>query len=154
QVHEVVYDNEPEMHFATGGVIEALEQARREGKIRFIGFTGHKDPGLHLKMLSYEYPFDTCQLPLNCFDATFRSFERQVLPELERRGIAAIGMKSMGGEGAMVKAGAVTAEEALRYVMSLPIATVVSGIESLDVLRQNLGVARGFTPMNDDEMRR
>jgi len=154
QVHEVVYDNEPELHFAKGGVMEAVEQAKREGKARFVGFTGHKSPEIHLKMLSYEYPFDTCQLPLNCFDATFRSFERKVLPELERRGIAAIGMKSMGGEGTMVKAGAVTAEEALRYVMSLPIATVVSGIESLDVLKQNLGVARGFTPMSDDEMRR
>jgi aryl-alcohol dehydrogenase-like predicted oxidoreductase len=105
-------------------------------------------------MLSYDYPFDACQLPLNCFDATFRSFERQVLPELERRGIAAIGMKSLGGEGSMVKAGIVTAEEALRYAMSLPVATVVSGMESLDVLRQNLGVAHGFTPMSDDEMRR
>src|SRR5262249_50235451 len=93
QVHEVVYDNEPESHFAKGGVIEALEQARREGKVRFVGFTGHKSPELHLRMLSYEYPFDTCQMPLNCFDATFRSFERKVLPELERRGIAAIGMK-------------------------------------------------------------
>src|SRR5262245_54872770 len=154
QVHEVVYDSEPDMHFAEGGVIEALDQARREGKVRFVGFTGHKSPELHLKMLSYDYPFDTCQLPLNCFDATFRSFERQVLPELERRGIAAIGMKSLGGEGDMVRAGAVAAEEALRYVMSLPIATVVSGIDSSVVLRQNLGVARNFTPMSDDEMRR
>src|SRR5262245_58318183 len=154
QVHEVVYDNEPELHFAKGGVIEALEQARSEGKVRFIGFTGHKSPEIHLKMLSYDYPFDACQLPWICFDATFRSFERQVLPELERRGIAAIGMKSLGGEGNMVRARAVTAEEALRYAVSLPVATVVSGMESLDVLRQNLNVARGFTPMSADEMRR
>ena len=154
QVHEVVYDNEPEMHFAAGGVIEALDQARREGKVRFVGFTGHKHPELHLKMLSYNYPFDACQMPLNCFDATFRSFEQRVLPELERRGIAAIGMKSLGGEANMVKSGAVTAEEALRYAMSLPVASVVSGMESLDVLRQNLGIARGFTPMSADEMQR
>ncbi len=154
QVHEVVYDNEPEMHFAAGGVIEALDQARREGKVRFVGFTGHKSPELHLKMLSYDYPFDACQMPLNCFDASFRSFEQRVLPELERRGIAAIGMKSLGGEANMVKAGAVTAEEALRYAMSLPVASVVSGMESLNVLRQNLGVARGFTPMSADEMQR
>ena len=153
QVHEVVYDNEPEMHFAQGGVIEALDQAKREGKVRYVGFTGHKSPEIHLKMLSYEYPFDACQMPLNCFDANFRSFERKVLPELERQGIAAIGMKSLGGEGNMVNAGAVTAEEALRYVMSLPIATLVSGIDSKDVLRQNLGVARNFTPMSGDEMR-
>lgn len=154
QVHEVVYDNEPEMHFAKGGVIEALDQAKREGKVRFVGFTGHKSPALHLKMLSYDYPFDACQLPLNCFDATFRSFEQQVLPELQRRGVAAIGMKSLGGEGNMALAGAVTAEEALRYAMSLPVATIVSGMESLEVLRQNLSVARDFAPMSDDEMRR
>ena len=154
QVHEVVYDNEPGLHFAEGGVIEALEQARREGKVRFIGFTGHKSAEIHLGMLSYEYPFDACQLPLNCLDATFRSFEQRVLPELQRQGIAAIGMKSMGGGGDMVKAGVVTAEDALRYAMSLPVATVVSGIDSAEVLRQNLKVARGFTPMSDEEMRR
>lgn len=154
QVHEVVYDNEPEMHFAKAGVIEALDQAKREGKVRFVGFTGHKSPALHLKMLSYDYPFDACQLPLNCFDASFRSFEQQVLPELQRRGVAAIGMKSLGGEGNMALAGAVTAEEALRYAMSLPVATIVSGMESLEVLRQNLSVARDFAPMSDDEMRR
>ncbi len=154
QVHEVVYDNEPGLHFADGGVIEALEQARSEGKVRFIGFTGHKSPEIHLDMLSREYPFDTCQLPLNCLDATFRSFERKVLPELERQGIAAIGMKSMGGVGDMVKAGVVTAEDALRYVMSLPVATLVTGIDSAETLRQNLKIVRGFTPMSDEEMRR
>lgn len=152
QVHELAYDNDPEMHFAPGGVIEALEQAKQEGKVRFVGFTGHKSPEIHLKMLAYEYPFDTCQLPLNCFDATFRSFEQKVLPELARQGIAAIGMKSMGGVGDMVKAGAVTAEEALRYALSLPVATVVSGIPSDRTLQQNLRVARGFVPMTTDEM--
>jgi aryl-alcohol dehydrogenase-like predicted oxidoreductase len=153
QVHELVYDNEPELHFAPGGVIEALEEARRQGKVRFLGFTGHKSPEIHLKMLAYDYPFDTCQMPLNCCDATFRSFEQKVLPELNRRGIAPIGMKSLGGGGDMVKAGAVTAEEALRYAMSLPVATVVSGIDSPEILRQNLSVARGFKPMSADEMK-
>lgn len=153
QVHEVVYDNEPESHFAADGVIEALEEAKRSGKVRFVGFTGHKDPALHLAMLAHNYPFDTCQLPLNCFDASFRSFEQLVLPELDRRGIAAIGMKSLGGGGDMVKARAVKADEALRYAMSLNVATTVSGIESSKVLRQNLRVALGFTPMNEDEMR-
>jgi uncharacterized protein len=151
QVHELAYDNDPEMHFAPGGVIEALEQAQQQGKVRFVGFTGHKSPEIHLKMLAYEYPFDTCQLPLNCFDATFRSFEQRVLPELARQGIAAIGMKSLGGVGDMVKAGAVTAEEALRYALSLPVATVVSGIESAQVLEQNLNVVRSFTPMSAEE---
>jgi aryl-alcohol dehydrogenase-like predicted oxidoreductase len=152
QIHEVIYENDPEMHFAPGGVVEALDRARASGKVQFVGFTGHKDPAIHLKMLSYDYPFDTCQLPLGCFDATFRSFERQVLPELERRGIAALGMKSLGGEGNAVKSGVVTAEEALRYAMSLPVATTVSGIDSTEVLRQNLAIARGFTPMSPGEM--
>ncbi len=152
QVHEVVYDNDPDLHFAKGGVIEALDQAKREGKVRFVGFTGHKDPAIHLKMLSYNYAFDTVQLPLNCLDASFRSFEKQVLPELQRRGIAAIGMKSLGGSGEPVKKGVIAAQEALRYAMSLPVATTVSGIDSLQVLRQNLSIARGFTPMKAEEM--
>lgn len=152
QIHEVVYDNDPELHFARGGVIEALEQAKKEGKVRFVGFTGHKDPTIHLKMLSYNYPFDACQLPLNCFDASFRSFEKQVLPELQKRGIAAIGMKSLGGSGEPVKQGAIAPQQALSYAMSLPVATTVSGIDSLKVLRQNLGIARGFTPMSAEQM--
>jgi predicted aldo/keto reductase-like oxidoreductase len=154
QVHEVVYENDPERHFARGGVIEALDRAKRDGKVRFVGFTGHKDPAIHLRMLSYDYPFDSCQLPLNVFDATFRSFEQRVLPELARRGIAPIGMKSMGGEGQPVKRRAVPAADALRYAMSLPVATTVSGIDSMAVLRQNLRVARGFTPMSASEMQR
>jgi uncharacterized protein len=152
QVHECVYFNEPELHFARGGVIAALDRAKREGKVRFVGFTGHKDPAIHLKMLSYDYPFDTCQLPLNCFDATFRSFEQQVLPELERQGIAAIGMKSFGGSGDMVSKRAVRAADALRYAMSLNVATTVSGIDSMRVLRQNLAVARGFRPFSSRQM--
>jgi predicted aldo/keto reductase-like oxidoreductase len=153
QIHEVVYPNDPERHFAAGGVIDALEQAQKAGKVRFVGFTGHKDPAIHLDMLSYDYPFDTCQLPLNCFDATFRSFEQLVLPELNRRGIAPIGMKSMGGGAEMVIGRAVRAVDALHYAMSLSVATTVSGIDSLKVLRQNLRVARGFTPMSEEQMR-
>ncbi|HET9425595.1 MAG TPA: aldo/keto reductase [Gemmatimonadaceae bacterium] len=147
QVHEVAYYNDPERHFMDGGVIEALDKAKQQGKVRFVGFTGHKDPALHLRMLSYGYPFDTVQLPLNAFDSQFRSFEQQVLPELERRGIAAIGMKSLGGEGTMVKRKVINARDALAYAMSLPVATTVSGIDSLRVLRQNLSVARGFKPL-------
>jgi aryl-alcohol dehydrogenase-like predicted oxidoreductase len=152
QIHEVVYENDPEWHFAPGGAIEALEQAKREGKVRFVGFTGHKDPSIHLKMLSYDFPFDACQLPLNCFDAHFRSFETQVLAELNRRGIAPIGMKSMGGDGTVIKKGGVRAEDALRYAMSLPVAVTVSGIDSIDVLNQNLAVATGFRPFSETEM--
>ena len=112
QVHEVAYWGDPERHFARGGVVEALDRAKSKGLVRFVGFTGHKDPALHLQMLAYGYPFDSCQMPLNCFDATFRSFEQQVLPECQRQGIAAIGMKTFGGEGDMLKKRVVTASDA------------------------------------------
>jgi len=152
QVHECVYDNDPDRHFARGGVIEALEHAKRQGKVRFTGFTGHKHPDIHLAMLAHDFTFDTCQLPLNCFDASFRSFEEQVLPVLLRRGIAPLGMKSLSGDGRQVKKRVVTAEEALRYAMSLPVATTISGIDSMRILRQNLRVAAGFTPMSRRQM--
>jgi aryl-alcohol dehydrogenase-like predicted oxidoreductase len=152
QVHEVIYENEPDQHFMNGGVIDALDQAKREGKVRFVGFTGHKDPKIHLQMLAHDYPFDACQLPLNPFDASFRSFEREVLPELIRRAIAPIGMKSLGGGGEAFKKNAITVEEALRYAMSLPVATTVSGIPSLGILYQNLEIVRGFKPMTAAEM--
>jgi aryl-alcohol dehydrogenase-like predicted oxidoreductase len=148
QIHECVYFNDPDLHFAKGGVVEALDQAKKEGKVRFVGFTGHKHPDIHLKMLSHDYPWDAVQMPLNCFDFTYRSFEREVLPELNRRGIAPIGMKSMGGNGLPVLKGVVTAQEALAYAMSLPVAVTVSGIDSPGVLRQNLAVARGFRPLD------
>lgn len=152
QIHECVYDSDPDLHFAPGGVVESLTAAKQQGKVRFVGFTGHKHPDIHLRMLERGYPFDTVQMPLNCFDASYRSFERRVLPELERRGIAALGMKSLGGGGNAVLAGVVTAAEALRYALSLPVASVVSGIDGLDVLRQNLAVARGLVPMTPAEM--
>jgi uncharacterized protein len=152
QVHECVYDNDPERHFARGGVIQALDDAKRQGKVRFVGFTGHKHPDIHLAMLAHDYTFDTCQLPLNCFDASFRSFEKQVLPVLVGRGIAPLGMKSLSGDGRQVKRKVVTAEEALRYAMSLPVATTISGIDSMRVLRQNIRVASGFKPMSDRQM--
>ena len=154
QVHEVAYWGDPERHFAKGGVIEALDRAKAKGLVRFVGFTGHKDPALHLQMLAYGYPFDSCQMPLNCLDATFRSFEQQVLPECQRQGIAAIGMKTFGGEGDMVKKRVVAPADALRYAMSLPVAVTVTGIDSARVLRQNLGIARGFEPMGSLEMQR
>ena len=148
QIHEVVFDDEPDRHFAKGGVVEALGRAREQGKVRYVGFTGHKSPALHLSMLSRGFSWDACQLPLNCFDATFRSFEREVLPVLQAQGIAAIGMKSLGGDARPVTAGVVTAQEALAYAMSLPVATVVSGIDSPRVLAQNLSIARGFKPLS------
>jgi len=152
QVHECVYYNDPDRHFARGGVIEALDRAKKAGKARFVGFTGHKDPEIHLRMLSFGYPFDACQLPLNAFDASFRSFEQRVLPELRRQQIAALGMKSLGGSGEMVKKKAISAADALRYAMSLPVATTVSGIDSMKVLKQNLAIADDFTPLTKGQM--
>ncbi|MFZ1025486.1 MAG: aldo/keto reductase [Limnoraphis robusta] len=152
QIHEVIYYNDPELIFRPDGAIEALERAKQEGKVKFVGFTGHKDPAIHLEMLSHNYPFDTVQLPINCFDASFMSFQNQVLPELDRQGIAAIGMKSLSGNGEAVKKGLVTPQEAIRYAMSMPIATLVSGIDSVEVLRQNIAIARDFQPMTAQEM--
>jgi aryl-alcohol dehydrogenase-like predicted oxidoreductase len=152
QIHEVVYYNDPDLIFAPNGAAEALLQAKQQGKVRFVGFTGHKDPAIHLRMLKHDFPFDTVQMPLNCLDATFRSFEQQVLPEAQKRGIAVLGMKSMGGSGEIIKNGVATPEEALRYAMSLPVATTISGIDSLHVLEQNLAIVRGFTPMAHSEM--
>ena len=148
QIHEVAFDDEPGRHFARGGVVEALDRARAQGKVRYVGFTGHKSPSLHLEMLARDYPWDSCQLPLNCFDASFRSFEREVLPELTRRGIAPIGMKSLSGDARPVAAKVVSAREALAYALSLPVATVVSGMDTELVLKQNLSVAQHFRPMS------
>jgi aryl-alcohol dehydrogenase-like predicted oxidoreductase len=154
QIHECVYYNEPDRHFARGGVVEALERAKRDGKVRFVGFTGHKAPEIHLQMLAREYPFDSCQLPLNVFDSTFHSFERRVLPELQRQRIAAIGMKSLCGEPNVVRRKALSADEALRYAMSLPVATTITGIDSMKVLRQNVRIAESFKPLSNAQMDR
>ena len=152
QIHAITYDNDPALAYAKNGVLEALDLAKQQGKVRFVGFTGHKDPGLHLEMIERGYPFDTVQMPLNPFDAGFFSFERQVLPVLNQKQIAPLGMKSMNGGADAVKHGLVTAEELLRYAMSLPVATTIAGMDSLDVLHQNLRVARGFAPMTAAEM--
>jgi aryl-alcohol dehydrogenase-like predicted oxidoreductase len=152
QIHGVSFDNDPDLFIRKGGAAEALAQAKSQGKVRFIGFTGHKDPEIHLKMLATGFPFDAVQMPLNAFDAGFRSFEQKVLPELNRRGIAALGMKPLNGHGDAIKHGAITAEEALRYAMSLPVTTTITGMERADVLQQNLRVAQNFQPMTAQEM--
>src|SRR6266404_1645325 len=133
QIHEVVYWNDPELIFAPNGVAEALLAAKQQGKVRFVGFTGHKNPAIHLKILGHNFPFDTAQMPLNALDATFRSFQQQVLPEAKKRGLAVLGMKSLGGSGEIAVNGAVTPEEGLRYAMSLPVATTISGMDSMFV---------------------
>ena len=152
QVHGVGWDNDPELFMRPGGAAEALLKAKKEGKVRFLGFTGHKDPAVHVKMIETGFPFDAVQMPLNAFDAHFLSFAEQVLPELQRRGIAVLGMKPLSGHGEPIVQGELSAEEALRYAMSLPVATTITGMDKLEVLRQNVKIARGFKPMTTAEM--
>jgi predicted aldo/keto reductase-like oxidoreductase len=152
QIHGMAFDNDPELFIRPHGAAEALEKAKKDGKVRFVGFTGHQNPKVHLGMLKTGFPFDSVQMPLNAFDANFRSFERQVLPELNKRGIAALGMKPLNGHGEAIKKGAITAEEALRYAMSLPVATTITGMDSPEILRQNLRIAQNFAPMQEAEM--
>ena len=153
QVHGVVFENDPELFIRPGGAAEALRKAQEQGKVRFLGFTGHKRPEIHLAMLNVGFPWDSVQMPLNPFDSHFLSFEQEVLPELNKRGVAALGMKPIGGNGDMVKKGAITAEQALRYAMSLPVATTISGMDSMEVLEQNLAIAGNFKPMSEVERR-
>lgn len=151
QFHEMCYDNDPDWIFAEDGAIHTALKALKDGKVRYLGFTGHKDPSIHLKMIGKPYDWASVQMPLNVMDASYRSFQREVLPVLNKRGIGCIGMKSLGGSGAIVSKAGVSVEDALGYVFSLPIATLVSGIDSEKVLDQNLKVARAFTPMSDDQ---
>jgi predicted aldo/keto reductase-like oxidoreductase len=148
QVHEVVYYNDPEKCYENDGVLEALTTAKQQGKVRFVGFTGHKNPSIHLEMLNGGYPFDTVQMPLNPFDYSYRSFQRQVLPVAVERGMAVFGMKSMGGSGEMISSGALTPTEALTFAMSLPgVSTTISGMDSMEVLDQNLKILQNFKPL-------
>ena len=152
QIHGVTFQNDPDLFIRPSGAAEALLKARKEGKVRFLGFTGHKDPELHLAMLDTKFPFDAVQMPLNPFDANFMSFEQKVLPRLNQEGIAPIAMKPIGGHGEPVEKGVFTAEELLRYSMSLPVATTLSGVSEMAILEQNLKIAQDFKPMSETEM--
>ncbi|MDP9037172.1 MAG: aldo/keto reductase [Myxococcota bacterium] len=152
QVHGLGFDNDPDLAYRRDGVLEALDQAKRSGKVRFVGFSGHKSPDVHFDMLARGYAWDTCQFPLNAFDATFRSFEQRVLPECNRRGIAVLGMKPMTGKADPIHKNVVTPEEMLRYAMSLPVATTICGMDAIEPLRANLKVAQGFKPLSPAEM--
>jgi len=151
QFHEICYDNDPDWVFAENGAIQTGLKALKDGKVRFLGFTGHKDPSIHLKMLSKPFDWASVQMPLNVLDASYRSFQKEVLPVLNKRQIGCIGMKSLGGNGSLVTKAGLTIEQALGYVFSLPISTLVSGIDSEKVLDQNLKVIRSFSPMSDEE---
>ena len=152
QIHEVIYRNDPELIYEHDSVLEALSRAKQQGKVRFVGFNGHKQPAINLEMLNRGYAFDVIQMPLNPLDPGFRSFETNVLPVANQRGIAVLGMKSMGGSGELISKGAFTPSEALSYAMSLPVATTISGIDSMEVLDQNLAILRDFKPLSTDQM--
>jgi len=151
QFHEVIRLEDPDRIFAPGGALEAVLAARKAGKVRYVGFTGHKDPLVHLRMLEvaaqHQFDFDTAQMPLNVLDAHFRSFAARVLPVLLEHGIGALAMKSMG-DGLLLKSGVVTPTECLHYAMSLPVATVITGIDSLPILEQALHAVRTFEPLD------
>lgn len=154
QHHEIIRFDDPHRIFDENGANAALLEARQAGKLRFIGFTGHKDPRIHLHMLEvakeHGFNFDTVQMPLNVMDSHYRSFEKLVLPELVERGIGVIGMKPMGA-GVILKSGAVRAKECLRYALSLPTSVVVTGIDSMKVLDQAVEVASTFEPLDAGE---
>ncbi|MDP9113805.1 MAG: aldo/keto reductase [Acidobacteriota bacterium] len=154
QHHEVIRYDDVDRIFAEGGAMEAFLAARKAGKIRFIGFTGHKDPGVHLYMLAtakrHGFRFDTVQMPLNLMDTHFRSFEKQVLPELVAARIGVLSMKSMGN-GVILKSGAVTAVECLHYALNLPTSVVITGIDSMKILKQALKAAETFQPLTKPE---
>jgi predicted aldo/keto reductase-like oxidoreductase len=155
QFHEVIRLEDPDRFFAADGAVEAMRAAQKAGKIRFIGFTGHKDPLVHLRMLDmagrHGFRFDTVQMPLNVMDAHFRSFGHQVLPLLVKDQIGVLAMKTMGS-GVILTSKVVKPVECLHYAMSLPTSTVITGIDSLAVLRQDLEAVRTFRPLGPEQM--
>ncbi len=151
QIHEVAWDDDPDWIFAPGGSAEAMLKAKEQGKVRYIGFTGHKSPAIHKRMLSQGFPWDAVQMPLNLLDAHYESFEREIVPICQEQGIAIVGMKSFA-DGHIFKSGAnVTPAEALWYAMDLPIATMISGMDTMAILEQNLEIARNFSPLSKAE---
>jgi uncharacterized protein len=153
QVHEVIYYNDPEKAYDPDGVLEALAAAKQQGKVRFVGFTGHKNPSIHLEMFDRGFHFDTVQMPINPFDPSYRSFERNVLPVAVRKGMAVFSMKSMSGSGESIVSGALTPTEALSYAMSVPgVSTTISGMDSMAVLNQNLEILHNFQPLSETQM--
>ena len=149
-VHDVIYDNDPDWLYDHGG-LDAAQEARDQRRVRWIGFSGYKSPHIHLKLLQRGFAWDAVAMPLNPLDATFRSFERQVLPEVIRRGAAVIGAKPIAG-GALAGARSVKPEDSLRYCFSLPVSTVLTGMDSVAVLRKTLKLAANFKPYHAGEM--
>jgi len=157
QIHEVIRDDDPEQCFAPGGAIEAYVEARKAGKLRFIGFTGHKDPRIHRHMFEvakqHGFHFDTVQMPINVLDAHYRSFEKEVLPVAVQEGTAVLGMKSMGA-GLILESGAASALDCLRYAMSVPgVSLTITGCDSEGVFEQALWLATTFKLMGEQEQK-
>jgi predicted aldo/keto reductase-like oxidoreductase len=155
QFHEIIRMDDPDKIFAPGGALEAVLEAKKAGKLRYIGFTGHKDPSIHLHMLQmgarHQFRFDTVQMPLNVMDAHFRSFEHQVLPVLLKEQIGVLGMKSMGS-GDILKSKAVQPIECLHYALNLPTSVVINGIDSMKLLDQAFEATRTFKPMSSTDV--
>src|SRR5947207_5805374 len=155
QFHEVIRDNDPERIFAAGGGMEAVVAARKAGKVRYIGFTGHKSPDIHLKMLNtafaHDFTFDAVQMPLNVMDAHYDSFEKKVLPVLVKHNIGVLGMKPMGDK-IILKSKTASPVECLHYAMNLPTSVVITGCESMQILQQALDAARSFKPLTKEQI--
>jgi predicted aldo/keto reductase-like oxidoreductase len=156
QFHEIIRMNDPDRIFAEGGALEAFVEARKAGKLRFIGFTGHKDPAIHLHMLELarkrDFSFDTVQMPLNVMDAHYKSFEHEVLPVLVSRGIGVLGMKPLGS-GEILRSNAVSAIECLHYALNLPTSVVINGMDSMERLDQAMEAIATFQPMSRLQVR-
>jgi len=155
QFHEVIRETDPARIMGAAGGMEAVLEAKKQGKVRYIGFTGHKSPDIHLKMLetafAHQFTFDAVQMPLNVMDAHYNSFEKKVLPVLVKHGIGVLGMKPMG-DAIILRSKAATPVECLHYAMSLPTSVVITGCESMSVLQQALDAARGFKQMSQEEV--
>ncbi len=154
QIHEVIRMTDPAQAFQRGNVVDVLQQARREGKIRFIGFTGHKSPAMHLHMIAtadqHGFTFDTVQMPVNALDEHYDSFGQKVIPVAQKHGMAILGMKPLSN-AAILKTNKVTAAEALHYAMSVPVTVTITGCESMANLEQALSLARNFQPMDEQQ---
>jgi predicted aldo/keto reductase-like oxidoreductase len=154
QIHEVIRMTDPEQAFRPGYVVDVLQQMRKEGKVRFIGFTGHKSPEMHLNMIEtadkHGFTFDTVQMPVNALDEHYDSFGQKVIPVAQKHGMAILGMKPLSN-GAILKTNTVTAVEALHYAMSVPVTMTITGCQSMENLQQALGVARNFKPMDVEQ---
>lgn len=152
QFHECNYFNDPEYLMEKGGLKAAME-AKKQGKIRFIGFTGHKHPRIHRKMLALNFPWDACQMPINVMDHSFESFRHEVVPECAKRGVGVIGMKGCGGDGRILTDKVATVEECYRYFLSQPVSVQVVGLASVEDLNRAITIARSFQPMKADELK-